>query len=1383
MKAKNLGLKLTLILIILTVIFAAVAAIVSLRNFSLTAENAVYDVITTVSEPDGKQTEVYCSGDQYFNYMHDKSGNLLLYDDFGYLKYAKDDGNGRPVASSLSATREATVADLLFSNSPKMQYDDIDFEKNPDLLTNFRREDDINVLNLQNNASPSPVSVNNYIIFILFSGESITDYPNSSTDIVDSLNKEDNSLKSYYYDISGGLLTVNSVTSLSEANVVVYQDNNNRKCYEPYNWYNNKYGYSGDADRGKREAVLLTNAVNYVSSYLAGSDPDVDDDGMVDSVTFVIYGNYKSTSWNTLLWPHCWALDDINSYYNNGASAKINGVQVGDYTFHFSEALTTGVLCHEFGHVLGAPDLYHYNKKDYVPVGEWDLMSMDLDTPQYMTTYIRDKYIGFVGESQIQTLFSSGVYTLKPVTDTAAFSSDVFSYKIAGKNSYEYFMVEYRTAKSAGVYDDELPSNGLIIYRINLNAEEGNREGVYKSTASPDEVYIFRPTLPTAEYLGYTDTYTKSMIEAWYSALSPENEYFSSVGVPLSGTVSSYSNKSIFYTDGSNSGITVTSLSADENEIKFYISLPNTNSDYNNILSKVFIDSVTQFNGETSVDISTLSGLDFSLFSSVKLKFYDNSLNVIGENEIRNDLIENYYENRESKFKYQLSETPYKAELSLTTATGTVIKQGFTNISEANITSMSVTDYKTVYSYNEPLDTSVGTVTLITSTGDNIVVPLDSDYFTFSSFDSKVFTEQTITVSYLAGISAQMSVQVVDEPSSLSVFGTKCYLAGDALSFSVSVNWQGGAVSPLSAEDYSCTYESTTFTTTGKEIGEYPLDFTAEVTGNTETGLIVKNLSGIYTVWVCEPAETLHVYYTGGELLSEVTVNNFESAPLDIEIKADGTAIETDSATVTYNPLTVNENQTLTVNYLGLTKTYTINISDYILNIEYEGENEYLYGADFLGNIKLNYASQATQTLTIPSENVTVAGFDKTVLGAQTVSLTYSDKTTTAEIFVKDYLNEVNISSFDITYNIGDTLNDQYSLTYTTASGASGNLTVLKEAFIGFNTETSGVKSVTVRVDITGCDTYDYTLSITVIDPVISLEPTQNIKIYDIIYGRDFDLEFYAVRKSGASKLITSSDYTVSGFDKFTMGEQLATISYIWDSSYDAVTLDIEVCVHDKVTSLRLDTATNTVKTTYAYGESLSFIGVIFKAITATDDEIILINQDGVLRENVTLSPYDPTYVGAQKIILTYEGFSVYYYVNVKSKTVDFISSENYNIDKSRKYIYVSINTTLEDLISEITLESLEMTLSGESGNLKTGESVYIKNGSLETVDIFTVIVKGDLNGDGLITEGDIEILANYITGKIKTNAAVVAADMDESGTVSINDYVLMRKIMLEAAE
>lgn len=1377
MKVKNLSLKLALILIILSVIIAAAVARISLRNFSLTSDNAVYDVLTTIKEPDGKETDVYCSGDQYFNYMHDGEGNILMLDDFGYLVFAKDDGTGRPVASSLSATREATVADLLLNSSPKMQYEDIDFENNPDLLTAYPTNDGINVLDLPENSAPEAVSVNNYIIFILFSGESISNYPTSSSDIVDSLNSEDNSLKSYYYDVSSGLLTVNSVAPESAEQIVVYQDSHIRKYYEPYSSFTNPYGYYGDSQRGAREAVLLTNAVNYVNSYLTGTDPDVDNDGMVDSVTFVIYGTYKSTSWNTLLWPHSWALDDINSYYNSNASAEIGGADVGDYTFHFSEALTTGVLCHEFGHVLGAPDLYHYNQRDYVPVGEWDLMSMDLDTPQYMTTYLRDKYIGFVGESQIVTLNSSGVYTLNPVTDTEAYSSGIYAYKILGKTSNEYFMVEYRTAESDEYNDSELPSNGLIIYRINTLAEDGNREAEYKSTQYPDEVFVFRPTLPTAEYSGYTDTYSKSLIESWYSGLSPLNEYFSSVGVPLSATVTSYSNSSLFYTDGTNSGITVTSLSVDENEIKFFISMPGINSDYSDILNKVYINSVTQFNGETSVNIETLNDLDFSLFTSVQLKFYDNALNVIASDEIRNDLIENFYSETESNFTYQFSSSPYKAELVVTTATGSIVKREFNNIAEANITSMSVTDYKTDYVYGEQFDKSEGSVNLNTSTGETITVPLDSDYLTFTSFDSTSFTPQTITVSYLE-ISAEMNVSVVDEPSAISVSGTKCYLDGDPLSFNVNVVWEGGANSALDAEDYTYAYGGEPFTTTGKTVGEYTLNFSATVSGATTP----KNLTADYTIKICDPASTLDVKQDGVILTPENEVAyTFDYAPLNIEIFADGTEDVTEFATVSYNQLTVDEEQTLTVSYLGLSHTYKINISDYILNILYEGKSVYLYGEAFSGDLSLNYASGTTASVDISVASI--SGYDSNVLGAQTVSITYQNKTETVDITIKDYLNSASLNGFDTNCIIGDKLNSAYTLDYTTASGISGSATVYESDFSGYDTETSGAKTVSVSVDVPSCGICVYTFDITVIDPVVSLQPTNNLKIYDIIYGTDFDLALYAVRKSGASSLITSSDYTVSGYNKYTMGDQIATVSYIWDESWEAVTLEIAVCVHDKVTSLKIDTATNEVKTTYAYGEALDLKGIILKAITATKDEIILIDEDGILRDNVTINTYDPTYVGAQKMLFGYEGLSVYYYINVKSKTSDFINSETLEIDKSKKYIFASVGATLNELASLITFYSAEMTLTGTEGNLKTGESVYVLNGSLQTVDTFTIIIKGDLNGDGLITESDLEIVADYITGKNKTNAAVIAADMDESGTITINDYVIIRKVMLEAKE
>ena len=73
----------------------------------------------------------------------------------------------------------------------------------------------------------------------------------------------------------------------------------------------------------------------------------------------------------------------------------INGSRVYDYSFELTESsyFTVGVLAHEFFHVLGAPDLYHYNSNGApTAVGGWDVMESTANPPQYMGAYMKWKY-------------------------------------------------------------------------------------------------------------------------------------------------------------------------------------------------------------------------------------------------------------------------------------------------------------------------------------------------------------------------------------------------------------------------------------------------------------------------------------------------------------------------------------------------------------------------------------------------------------------------------------------------------------------------------------------------------------------------------------------------------------------------------------------------------------------------------------------------------------------------------------------------------------------------------------------------------------------------------------------------------------------------------
>jgi hypothetical protein len=112
-----------------------------------------------------------------------------------------------------------------------------------------------------------------------------------------------------------------------------------------------------------------------------------------------------------------------------------------------------------------------------------------------MGAYMKWKYVGWI--PSIPTISTPGTYTLNPLTSPTG-----NCYRINSPNSSaEYFVVEFR--KKTGTFENSLPASGMLIYRINTAAGNGNASG------PPDEVYVYRP--------GGSSTENGSVSEAYFS--------------------------------------------------------------------------------------------------------------------------------------------------------------------------------------------------------------------------------------------------------------------------------------------------------------------------------------------------------------------------------------------------------------------------------------------------------------------------------------------------------------------------------------------------------------------------------------------------------------------------------------------------------------------------------------------------------------------------------------------------------------------------------------------------------------------------------------------------------------------------------------------------
>jgi M6 family metalloprotease-like protein len=431
-------------------------------GFAATTSHAAYlrNVPITLAQPDGETLSLFASGDEHYNWLHDQSGYVILQNQAGVYVYGRLE-DGRIVGSNF---RVNTVAPDSVGLTPNIK---------PDVAT-LKAKIDASLAQQQlarANASPTTGTVNNLVVFIRFSDQS--EFTSTSADFDTIFNASATgatSLYAYYREVSYQQLSISSTYYPSPgATVLSYQDSNPRNYYRIYNASTNPTGYATEDERRVREHALLANALNAVKSGVpVGLNIDGDNDGLVDSVSFIVRGG--SDAWNNLLWPHMWSL--------SSETVTINGKTV--YAYMFVPESNYSTVCHEMFHILGAPDLYRYTNTSIDPVDEWDLMASTTTPSQHMGAYMKTRYGRWI--SSIPSITSSGTYTLNPVA-----SSTNNAYKIASPNSEtQYFVLEYRRA--TGVFESGLPGTGLLVYRINTAADNvGNANG------PPDEVYVYRP--------------------------------------------------------------------------------------------------------------------------------------------------------------------------------------------------------------------------------------------------------------------------------------------------------------------------------------------------------------------------------------------------------------------------------------------------------------------------------------------------------------------------------------------------------------------------------------------------------------------------------------------------------------------------------------------------------------------------------------------------------------------------------------------------------------------------------------------------------------------------------------------------------------------------
>ena len=277
-------------------------------------------------------------------------------------------------------------------------------------------------------------------------------------------------------------------------------------------------------------------------------------DGYIDNLTIIVQIDGNNTSG---------AFGSRKADWGENQTL-LHGWHVGAYNVLPTNMLRLGtdydqgyaLASHEFLHTLGAPDLYRTAGEAGDPVGRWwDLMAGANFTASYPLAYTRSE----LRWMQIETLKDSGTYTLWPAEGASGPRAYILK---TSRSDSEFFVVEYRKKpQNRQDYDYYIPESGLIVYRVNNAVDyHTNKEG-------NNYIYVFRK-----------DTTDPAKAQEDASKATVGGQYRSSLG--SSDLNAHYTSDTIFYSDGSNSGIVIDNVvTKEDGSVSFDVEFPVLSAD------------------------------------------------------------------------------------------------------------------------------------------------------------------------------------------------------------------------------------------------------------------------------------------------------------------------------------------------------------------------------------------------------------------------------------------------------------------------------------------------------------------------------------------------------------------------------------------------------------------------------------------------------------------------------------------------------------------------------------------------------------------------------------------------------------------------------------
>ena len=314
------------------------------------------------------------------------------------------------------------------------------------------------------------------------------------------------SVRDYFYDNSKGKLTYTNVVTQ------YYTATHNRNHYT-----------DPSVSYGRRARELIIEAVNDLkASGFNFGQLSSDTNGFIYALN-VFYAGPRVNNWSEGLWPHSWVLA---SPLDVGGGKKLNDYQITN----MGSELTLRTFCHENGHmVCDYPDLYDYGGES-AGVGHYCLMCFggNNKNPVQICAYLKN-----------ESGWASKLVSITPGI-TASLSAVNNDFYIFSKSSSEYFILENRQKTGRDTF---MPDQGLAIWHVDEQNGSNNNEQM-------------TPSLHYECSLEQADNHFH--LEGNNNAGDNEDLF----GSPYATEFSDSTSPDAKWWDGSNSGLTITEISA-----------------------------------------------------------------------------------------------------------------------------------------------------------------------------------------------------------------------------------------------------------------------------------------------------------------------------------------------------------------------------------------------------------------------------------------------------------------------------------------------------------------------------------------------------------------------------------------------------------------------------------------------------------------------------------------------------------------------------------------------------------------------------------------------------------------------------------------------------